>query len=119
MADPFDAGGERSRVFRIGSATFALVCLSILVISALPLLLAMGASTVADWYGCTVNEGMSNPCIVGGVDYGDTFYTFFVLGWLGLVTIPLGLIAALVWTAIFAITRARARAVDRSRASIP
>jgi hypothetical protein len=102
---------------RIGGATFVLVCLSIFVISALPLLLAVGAGTVAGWYGCIVNEGMSNPCIIGGVDYGDTFYTFFGLGWIGLVTIPLGLVAALFWMVIFAITRACA--VDRSRASNP
>ena len=119
MSDPGDGGRGKPGAFRIGGAIFALVCVSILVISALPLLLAIGTGTVAGWYGCIVNEGMSNPCIIGGSDYGDTFYTLFVLGWLGLITVPLGLMAVLAWTVSFAITGARAKAVDSSRASNP
>jgi hypothetical protein len=70
-----------------------LVILFILVLAISPLLSAMLAGTIANNYGCDLDEGSVHPCIVNGNDIGDTLYTLGVLGWLALGTIPLGLIA--------------------------
>ena len=32
-----------------------------------------------------------------GRDIGDTLYAFFVAGWFGLVTLPIGAVAFLAW----------------------
>lgn len=61
------------------------------------------AGTVANTFGCKVDEGSVHPCLIGGKDYGQLLYTLGVLGWLMLVTLPIGLLALLVWSAILLI----------------
>ena len=48
------------------------------------------ASTIANHNGCRLHEGFSNPCIVFSIDIGGLLYFMGNLGWLGVVTIPLG-----------------------------
>jgi predicted permease len=76
-----------------------LVILTILVLSFSPLISAMIAGTIANHYGCDLDEGSVHPCIVNGQDIGDTLYTLGVLGWLALGTIPLGMMAIGVYLA--------------------
>ena len=64
------------------------------------------AQLIADANGCRVDEGSVHPCIVGGQDLGETLYTLGVLGWLMLVTLPLGFGALIVWLIILLIHRA-------------
>lgn len=85
-----------------------LVILAILIFSISPIISAMVAGTIADRYGCDLDEGSIHPCIVNGEDIGDTLYTLGVLGWLALATIPLGMIALAVYiigVAIFYLVR--------------
>ncbi|MPY67166.1 hypothetical protein F8S09_10745 [Deinococcus sp. SDU3-2] len=55
-----------------------------------PLLGVMIASAVAGAFGCRLDEAGSYPCVVAGVDVGGLLSTLFVMGWLMLLTIPLG-----------------------------
>lgn len=71
----------------------------IVVLALSPLLSAMVAGTIAERYGCDLDEGSVHPCVVNGQDIGETLYTLGVLGWLALGTIPLGLIALGVYLA--------------------
>ena len=72
-----------------------LLIVSFLLLLALaPFLVAMGAGAFASANGCELHEGFVNPCVVGGRDYGDTLYSLGVMGWFGLVTLPLGLLLA-------------------------
>lgn len=63
----------------------------LLVFAISPLLLATGAGFAAEAYGCDLDEGSIHPCIANGRDIGPDLYTLFVLGWLSLATIPIGL----------------------------
>ena len=74
-----------------------LVIFFILLLAISPLLSAMLAGTIANRYGCELDEGSIHPCVVDGNDIGDTLYTLGMLGWLALGTIPLGLIAIAVY----------------------
>ncbi|SMC90626.1 hypothetical protein SAMN06297251_1129 [Fulvimarina manganoxydans] len=56
-----------------------------------PVALAIGAGTLGASLGCEVNEGSIHPCPLWGYDIGETLYQFGVLGWLGLMTLPIGL----------------------------
>jgi hypothetical protein len=69
----------------------------IVVIGALPLISALAASTLAGALGCELNEGSIHPCLLGGTDVGGMLYTMFVLHWFGLMTLPLGGMALVVW----------------------
>jgi hypothetical protein len=67
------------------------VVILLLVFAISPLLLATGAGFAAQAYGCDLDEGSIHPCIANGRDIGSDLYTLFVLGWLSLATIPIGL----------------------------
>ena len=56
-----------------------------------PVAFAIGAGTLGASLGCEVNEGSINPCPLWGYDIGEALYQFTVLGWLGLMTLPIGL----------------------------
>jgi len=79
----------------------ALGALSVLA-GVAPLIAMFVASSLADHYGCRLHEGFSNPCVIAGVDRGETLYSLFVTGWLGLISIPLGALGLLL-AMIFAI----------------
>ena len=65
----------------------------------------MLCAAVANAYGCKVDEGSMHPCIINGQDYGQLLYTLGVLGWLMLVTLPVGLFAFVVWLIILILHR--------------
>ena len=53
------------------------------------------AELIAKTMGCALNEGSSNECIVLGIDIGDVLYSMFVMFWLSLISIPIGVIGIL------------------------
>lgn len=61
-----------------------------------PLLGVLIASWVAGANGCRLDEAGSYPCVVAGVDVGGLLSTLFALGWLMLVTLPVGALLAVV-----------------------
>jgi len=67
----------------------------LLLILLAPMFGVIWASGFAARHGCALHEGFANPCVVGGRDYGDTLYGFFVGGWLMLVTLPVGMIVGI------------------------
>lgn len=77
-----------------------LIFLLILIVGASPLIAAFAAGAIADANGCTLHEGFVNPCIINGEDWGETLYTLFVLSWLAIGTLPIAVIAALVYLAV-------------------
>jgi hypothetical protein len=93
-----------------------LVILIILLLAISPLLSAMVAGTIANHYGCDLDEGSIHPCIVNGNDIGDTLYTLGVLGWLALGTIPLGLMAIAVYLVAIALFYLARWLIRRERA---
>lgn len=66
--------------------------LALIGIGLLPVISVWWASSFAKAHGCTLHEGNATPCIVDGVDHGDTLYTAFVAGWLMLVSLPVALL---------------------------
>jgi hypothetical protein len=72
-----------------------------------PILSVLAASFVASWNGCAVPEGFANRCVVFGAKFGGLLYSMGVLGWFMLMTLPLGAISLIAWTAIWVITRKR------------
>jgi hypothetical protein len=68
----------------------AVMLLLILVVTLSPVIGVAVAGSIATANGCTLNEGQAHPCIVNGVDWGETLYALGVMGWFMLVTIPVG-----------------------------
>ncbi len=61
------------------------------------------AGVIASSHSCALDEGSVHPCLIGGHDYGELLYTLGVLGWLMLITLPAGAVAALLWVVVVAI----------------
>jgi hypothetical protein len=78
---------------------FSVVCVTILVIAMLPVISVSLTYAIASALGCSVNEGGATPCPFMGIDLGETLVTMMVLGWLGLITLPVGGVALAVWLA--------------------
>ncbi|MFC5586689.1 hypothetical protein ACFPOD_16365 [Nitratireductor kimnyeongensis] len=100
------------RLNRGAKRIFTVLLVVILVLAALPVLSVAASSILASTYGCTVHEGFSNPCMIAGTDRGDMLYSMFVMGWLGIISLPLGMAALIAWTIalMIAVNRARRKA---------
>jgi hypothetical protein len=83
---------------RLGLLALVLVTL----ISFAPLISLVVAGTTASVLGCQVDEGSVHPCVVGGVDIGETLSTSMVLGWLMFVTWPGVLVSLALWAVVVA-----------------
>lgn len=53
-----------------------------------PVGLVIYASSVATRHECVLHEGFANPCVIDGVDHGQTLYAMGVSGWFMLITLP-------------------------------
>ena len=103
-----------------------LVVLFILVLGISPFLATAGAGMIAEANGCTLHEGFVNPCIINGEDWGRDLYTFGVMGWFAIATIPIALMVIVVYLAIVIIVaivrsrrRRRATATAQAASSLP
>lgn len=88
---------KRAVVAYVGVVLFALA----------PILVAIGSGSVAHALGCQVDEGSVHPCVVAGMNWGPLFYDLGVLGWLFLVTLPLGGILFVALTIFLLVRKAR------------
>jgi ABC-type enterochelin transport system permease subunit len=70
--------------------TYAVIAVLVAVVALLPLLTLIFAEIVASMNGCHLSEGTMSVCMVGGSDWGELLYSFYVLPWLLLATLPLG-----------------------------
>jgi hypothetical protein len=73
------------------------VVMAIILFAISPMIPVAIAGTIASANGCTLHEGFVNPCVINGVDRGETLYAMGMAGWFFLATLPLGLIALAVY----------------------
>lgn len=98
MSDP--AATKRAPIGRI----FAILFVAIVLVGIAPVLSAFAASFIADAAGCVLNEGGIHPCLIGGVDFGDTLAVLFMAHWLALMTLPVAALALVVWLVALVLT---------------
>lgn len=82
---------------------FLFAFLVIVLLAAAPLLSALTADLIASANGCDLHEGFVNECVIAGADRGETLYAMFVLGWLGMMSLPVGAIALVAWLVVLVI----------------
>ncbi len=84
------------------------LALASILLGASPLLPVAGASLVAEWKGCALDEGNIHPCIILGMDFGEVLYSLGVMGWFLLLSVPLGamgLCVAIIWLVVVLIKK--------------
>jgi hypothetical protein len=82
---------------------FVVSAVIILLFALAPVLSALLAGMIANASGCALDEGGVHPCLIGGIDYGETLSVMFVSGWFGFVTLPLGALGLVVWGIVLTI----------------
>jgi hypothetical protein len=76
---------------------FILLLILVLLIGLGPALLAVISQTIAEGFGCQVDLNRVIPCVIGGKDYGQTFYDLGFSIWYSYLSIPAGLVLFGVW----------------------
>jgi hypothetical protein len=69
-------------------------------VAMLPFLAILATVALAALFGCDVNEGGPQACMVLGTDWGGFLSGLLAFGWLGLLTIPFLMGIFLVWLSI-------------------
>jgi hypothetical protein len=76
---------------------FAILLVLILLFTFGPALIAVGSEFIAEAFGCKTDLNRAVPCVIGGKDYGQTFYDLGFLIWYSYLTLPIGAVLAAVW----------------------
>ncbi len=83
---------------------FALLFILILLVALGPALIAVISQEIAEVvFGCQVDLNRVIPCVIGGKDYGQTFYDLGFLIWYSYLSIPAGGVLLGVWAVAAAI----------------
>jgi hypothetical protein len=93
LENPLLADDRRRRRVRI-----LVTAASVLTVIGLgPILAALASAATTAALGCRVDEAAAQPCIVLGTDISNLLYTGFMMGWLFFLTLPLALVALVLW----------------------
>jgi hypothetical protein len=98
---------------------FAVLLVLILIFTFGPALVAVGSEFVAEAFGCETNLNRAIPCLIGGKDYGQTFYDLGFLIWYSYLTLPIGAALAAIWAVAALVAFLRVRRTGEGRAGAP
>lgn len=77
---------------------FIILLILVLLIALGPALIAVASQEIAEVvFGCQVDLNRVIPCVIGGKDYGQTFYDLGFLIWYSYLSLPLGGVLLGVW----------------------
>jgi hypothetical protein len=78
---------------------FIILLVLLLLVAFGPALVAVGSQEIAELaFGCQVDLNRVIPCVIGGKDYGQTFYDLGFAIWYSYFTLPAGLVLFVLWT---------------------
>ena len=69
-----------------------------------PALVAVISQFIAEGFGCQVDLNRVIPCVIGGKDYGQTFYDLGFSIWYSYLTLPAGAALLGIWAVAAIIT---------------
>jgi hypothetical protein len=87
----------------LARTVFILLLIFILLVAFGPALVAVVSQTIAEGFGCQVDLNRVIPCVIGGKDYGQTFYDLGFAIWYSYLSIQAGLVLFVLWTIAAAI----------------
>ena len=76
---------------------FILLLIFILLVAFGPAFIAVVSQAIAEGFGCQVDLKRVIPCVIGGKDYGETFYNLGFAIWYSYLSIPAGLLLFALW----------------------
>ena len=77
---------------------FIILLVAVVLVALGPALVAVASQEIAEKvFGCEVNLNYTIPCVIGGKDYGQTFYDLGFLIWYSYLSIPAGGVLLGIW----------------------
>ena len=77
---------------------FGVLLVLIALVAFGPALIAVGSQEIAEKiFGCEVNLNYTIPCVIGGKDYGQTFYDLGFTIWYSYLSLPAGGVLFALW----------------------
>ena len=77
---------------------FIILLIIVLLIAFGPALVAVGSELIAEHvFGCQTNLNYTVPCVIGGKDYGQTFYDLGFLIWYSYLSLLAGGVLFAIW----------------------
>jgi len=77
---------------------FIILLILVLLIALGPALIAVASQEIAEVvFGCQVDLNRVIPCVIGGKDYGQTFYDLGFLIWYSYLSVPAGGVLLAIW----------------------
>jgi hypothetical protein len=80
---------------------FIVACIALIGVA--PIISTLIAGGIAEANGCLLDEGSVHPCVINGVDYGETLLTMGMLAWLTLASVPIAMGLFVIYLAIIII----------------
>lgn len=77
----------------------------IVVLAGAPVIVTAVAAAIADANGCTISEGLLNPCVIDGVDHGADLQAAGMAALYVLLTLPLAFVLFIVWLIVLLVHR--------------
>jgi hypothetical protein len=77
----------------------------IVLVGVLPLLTTLFAVGIAEANGCTINESVLTPCIIGGTDWGYWLQFGGISALYLLLTFPVAFVLFVIWLIVLLIHR--------------
>jgi hypothetical protein len=98
LGDPFTM---TKKILLILLNLFIIACIALVAIA--PIIPAVIAANVVNATGCQLDEGSIHPCLINGVDYGETLYTMGMMPWFVFFSVPLAVGLFIVYVIIVVI----------------
>ena len=79
----------------------------IFVLGNLPIVTTIVSAAIANAYGCNISEGLLNPCVINGTDwgydlqFGGMSFLYIFLSW------PLAFVLFIIWLIVLLVHRSR------------
>ena len=90
---------------RFPMAVYWVLLALILLVGVLPLFTTLFAVGVAEANGCTINESVLTPCLIGGTDWGYWLQAGGISVFYILLTLPLAFVLFVIWLVVLLIHR--------------
>jgi len=92
---------------------FIILLVLIFLVAFGPAPAAIVSQSIAEAFGCQVDLNRVVPCVIGGKDYGQTFYDLGFQIWYSYLSLPAGAVLFAVWPVaaiiVFLVSRTRHR----------
>ena len=72
-----------------------LICIALIAFG--PALIAVVSQMIAESFGCQVDLNRVIPCVIGGKDYGETFYNLGFAIWYSYLSLPVAGALFVIW----------------------